>query len=251
MQLKNITGTLYFAAFLVLALSIPVKAQDTISPDRPGIGDGSYIIEPRVTYLEAGVEYFGVDNLDQYSLGQLVFRHGLLQGVELRMLLNSFVVQSFPAADFTGVPDPGVGLKFKLLDNPGSNLRLSGLTTLSIPVGSTDFTTDEWIPSAALLADYSLTDYAGISANLGYTFEAGPFPDVWKVTLTPGYALPGDSNIGIYGGYAGFYSEGVNEHYIEGGITKHVQSFLQLDLNAGVDVENQGIFIGGGLALKL
>ncbi|NGP77791.1 transporter [Balneolaceae bacterium YR4-1] len=236
---------------LIFAASAPLMAQDNISPDRPGIGDGSYIVEPKVTYLEIGVEYFTVNDLNQYSLGQLVFRNGLLSGVELRMLLNSFVVQSFPSTDFTGVPDPGVGLKFKLFDRPGSNLRLSGLTTLSIPVGSTDFTTDEWIPSAALLADYSLTDYAGISANLGYTFDVGPFPDVWKVTLTPGYALPGDSNIGIYGGYAGFYSEGVNEHYIEAGFTKHVKSFLQLDLNAGLDVESQGTFIGGGLALQL
>ena len=243
--------TVSLLSILLTVGIVPLMAQDNISPDRPGIGNGSYIVDPRVTYLETGVEYFTVDDLDQYSLGQVVFRHGLLSGVELRMLLNSFVVQSFPTNDLTGVPDPGVGLKFKLYDKPGTNLRLSGLTSLSIPVGSTDLTTDEWIPSAALLADYSLTDYATLSANLDYTFEAGPFPEVWKVTITPGYALPGDANIGIYGGYAGFYSEGVNEHYIETGLTKHMMSFLQLDLNAGLDVESLGVFIGGGLALKL
>jgi len=236
---------------LSLLISTPLMAQEAISPDRPGLGDGSYVLEPRVTYVESGVEYFNVDNLDQFSLGQIVFRHGLTQGIELRMLLNSFVVQSLPSTTLTGVPDPGVGLKFKLYDKLGSNLRLSGLTSLSIPVGSTDFTTDEWIPSVALLADFSLTGYATLSGNLGYTFEAGPFPEVWKVTITPGYALPGDSNIGIYGGYAGFYSEGVDEHFIETGLTKHVKSFLQLDVNAGLDVESLGVFVGGGLALKL
>lgn len=242
---------LFLLVIVLLMVSVPVAAQDAITPDRPGLGDGSSVVNPKTTYLESGVEYFNVNNLDQVSFGQIVFRHGLLQSVELRMLLNSFVVQSFPSTTLTGVPDPGVGLKFKLYDKVGNNLQLSGLTSLSIPVGSTDFTSDEWIPTAALLADYSFTDYATLSANIGYTFEVGPFPEVWKLTITPGYALPGDANIGIYAGYAGFYSEGVNEHFIEAGITKHVASFLQLDVNTGLDVEGLGVFVGGGLALKL
>lgn len=234
-----------------MAASAPLMAQDIISPDRPGLGDGSYILNPKVTYVESGVEYFNVNNLDQFSFGQILFRHGLVQGVELRMLLNSFVVQSFPSTTLTGVPDPGVGIKVNLYDKPYSNIRLSALGNLSIPVGSTDFTSDEWIPTTALLADYNVTEYATFSANLGYTFEVGPFPEVWKLTLTPGYALPGEANLGIYAGYAGFYSEGVNEHFIETGITKHIDSFLQLDLNTGLDVESLGVFFGGGLALKL
>ncbi len=242
-----------FSLLLILSLlvSTPLMAQDAISPDRPGIGDGSYVVEPRVTYVESGVEYFNIKNLDQFSFGQIVFRHGLVQGVELRMLLNSFVLQSFPSTTLTGVPDPGVGLKFKLFDKSGSNLRLSGLSSISIPVGSSDFTTDEWIPSVALAGDLSISPYATLSGNLAYTFEAGPFPEVWKLTLTPGYALPGDANLGIYAGYAGFYSEGADEHYIEAGLTKHVKPFLQLDINTGVDVEGLGVFFGGGIALKL
>lgn len=250
MRLNKILLPISFVMLLLWAVSSPLKAQDNISPDRPGLGDGSYVVSPKITYVESGVEYFNVNNLDQFSFGQILFRHGLLQGVELRMLLNSFVVQSFPSNTLSGVPDPGVGIKAYLYDKPYSDIRLSALGNLSIPVGSTDFTTDEWIPSAALLADYSITDYATLSGNLGYTFEVGPFSEVWKLTLTPSYALPGDANIGIYGGYAGFYSEGADEHYIEAGITKHLQSFLQLDVNAGVDVESLGVFVGGGLALK-
>ncbi|MGK7371585.1 MAG: hypothetical protein ACNS64_15345, partial [Candidatus Halalkalibacterium sp. M3_1C_030] len=52
---------------MLLAVYTPLKAQKNISPDRPGIGDGSYIVQPRVTYLETGIEYFNVDNLDQFS----------------------------------------------------------------------------------------------------------------------------------------------------------------------------------------
>lgn len=248
MPVKKTSISFFF--ILSLLVSTPLMAQETISPDRPGIGDGSYIVNPRATYVESGVEYFNVNSLDQFSLGQIVFRHGLVQGMELRMLLNSFVVQSFPSTTLTGVPDPGVGLKFKLFDKPGSNLRLSGLSSISIPVGSSDFTTDEWIPSVALAGDLSISPYTTLSGNLGYTFEAGPFPEVWKLTLTPGYALPGDANLGIYAGYAGFYSEGAHEHYIEAGLTKHVEPFLQLDINTGLDVEGLGVFFGGGLALK-
>ncbi|MDX1671024.1 MAG: hypothetical protein R3211_01685, partial [Balneolaceae bacterium] len=69
---------------LVLLSFGTLLAQNNISPDRPGIANGSYVLEPKMTYLESGVEYFDTGTLTEVSLGQILFRHGLADGVELR-----------------------------------------------------------------------------------------------------------------------------------------------------------------------
>ena len=226
-----------------------VNAQDPISPDRPGLGNGAYIVEPTVTYLESGLEYYSLDAGDQYSFGQVLIRGGLTEGVELRLVLNSFVVQNFTGTADTGVPDPGVGLKFNIYRDPDSALRLSGLGNLSIPIGSAVYTTDEWIPTATLLAEYSLNSQSTVTLNAGHTFEAGPLPSAWNVSITPGFSIP-DSELGLYAGYAGVYSDAGDQQFIEAGITKLLEPFMQLDINAGYELQNSELFVGGGIALK-
>ena len=234
---------------LMFILAARTNAQDAIVPDRPGIGNGAYIVEPRVTYLESGLEYYNLDAGDRYSFGQLLVRGGLTEGMELRVILNSFVVQSFTGATDTGVPDPGVGLKFNIYQDPDSDIRLSGLGNLSIPIGSSVYTTDEWIPTATLLAEYSLTSLSTVTVNAGHTFEAGPLPSAWNISVTPGISLP-NSEVGLYAGYAGVYSDAGDQQFIEAGLTKLVEPFMQLDINSGYDLQNSEVFIGGGVALR-
>ena len=233
---------------LVLLSFGTLLAQNNISPDRPGIANGSYVLEPKMTYLESGVEYFDTGTLTEVSLGQILFRHGLADGVELRVLLNSLVIQNSSLVDETGFTDPAVGLKVKIWE--GSDLRLSGLGEISAPVGASELTADEWVPSFALLADYSITDYWSVSGNFGYTLGTGGLEDVWLLTVTPTITVPGNSGWGLYAGYAGFYSKAGDEHFIEGGITRLLQPFLQIDLNGGVDADSGAGFVGAGVVLR-
>lgn len=235
-------------AVLMLIPHVTLRAQDNLSTDRPGIGNGSYVLETKITYLESGVEYFDTGSLTEVSLGQILFRHGLTDGVELRVLLNSLVIQSSDLVDETGFTDPAVGLKARVWE--GERLRLSGLGEISAPVGASELTADEWVPSFALLADYSLTEYWTLSWNAGYTVGTGGLDDVWLLTVTPGYSVPGNSGVGFYAGYAGFYSGSGDEHFIEGGITKRLQPFLQIDLNGGVDADSGAGFVSSGVVLR-
>lgn len=239
-------------AVSLIPLILPVTslhAQETLSPDRPGLGNGSYVLNPKITYLESGFEYLDTGSLDQFSMGQVLFRHGLTDGLELRVLLNSLIIQTSPVDNQSGFPDPGVGLKVNIIDWPVSSFRLSGLGSVSIPAGSSSFTNHEWVSSFSLLADIGVSEYWGLSGNLGYTFGRGLPDDIWMFTLTPAYLIP-DSNLGIYFGYAGFYSEPDHQYFLEAGITKFIQADLQLDVNGGVDAGSGNMFIGAGLVIK-
>lgn len=232
----------------VLITSVNVKAQN-ISPDRPGIGNGAHIVSPKITYFEGGMEYYNLEFGDQYSFGQVLLRTGLVDGVELRFQLNSFVVQNIGSSYLSGVPDPGVGAKFKIYDEIDSDLRLSGLGSVSIPIGSDRYSSDELVPSASVIGEYSIGDYTSLTANAGYSFGVGSVPDFWNVSVTPGYSLR-DSNLGLYAGYAGIYFDSAKQHFIEAGFTSNLKSYLQVDLNTGYEWDGGELFVGAGLALQ-
>ena len=237
--------------FLLIFISVfNLKAQDDIVPDRPGIGNGTYVLQPQVTYLESGLEYYNLQAGDQYSFGQVLLRGGLTKGVELRLVLNSFVIQNIASVTDSGIPDPGVGVKFNIYNEPESSLRLSGLGNLSIPIGSQVYTSDEWVPTTTLLADYSFTDYASVTANAGYTFGVGPLQDAWQFSVTPSYTFLRYPETSIFAGYAGVFSDIGEQQFVEAGITHHLESYLQLDVNTGYDVANEEFFVGGGIALR-
>src|SRR5699024_6931053 len=128
---------------------------------------GSYVVQPRASYLEVGAEYYEGGAIDQFSFGQVMLRYGLTQNVELRLSFNSFVVETRPAENESGITDPGLGLKFNLHNDPDSRLSLSGLASVSIPAGYSPFSNDHWEPSLTLLADYQLSEYWAVNSNIG------------------------------------------------------------------------------------
>lgn len=236
----------------IIIIFIPLKsawAQTYMSPDRPGIGNGSYVIPFQKTYVESGIEYYNAESNSQVSLGQILVRHGLYPGVELRVLLNSFVVENTAGLRNTGITDPGVGIKASLINDPEHSFRLSGLAEVSAPLGESSFSNDAWVPTVGLLADYGLSPFWSLSSNVTYTAGTGSLDRVWMLSLTPGYSLP-IAEVGLYAGYAGFYSAAADEHFAEAGITKHLAPYLQLDLNGGVDMASGNFFVGGGAAVR-
>lgn len=244
----RVTGVAFVVIMAVPFLTL--YAQNPVSPDRPGLGDGSYVLAPKVTYLETGFEYFDSRVADRFNVGQVLFRHGLTEGAELRVLLNSFIFETGTADNRTGVPDPGVGLKVKLFDRPLSPFRLSAQGSVSIPAGSPAYTNEEWTPSISLLADYSLSERVSAGINLDYTSGPGSLDEIWGFTLTPAWSFGEDTGWGGYLGYAGFFTDGSDQHFVEGGFTKHVFPSLQLDFNSGVDAASGELFVGAGLALR-
>ncbi|MEX0724339.1 MAG: transporter [Gracilimonas sp.] len=245
-----------FAALLFLLITNSAYGQETFPPDRPGIGNGSAITPNNMLGVEAGLQFTTSEFVDQFDVGQLLLRYGLAEKLEIRALLNSYssATLNTPTEELTnsGFNDVALGAKYNIIPTNENRPNVSALLEVSLPFGSDAFTADEVVPVVGILADQTLGDFWGISSNFGYTFGAGDLEDSWLYTLTPGFTLPGNENIAGYAGYAGmYYGEGVNQHWLEGGMTYSLENGSQLDVNLGYETEGEIFFIGAGFAIGL
>lgn len=234
--------------FLLLFVGFNMVQAQSYSPDRPGIGTGSFITPEGMLGLEGGLQFSNTDLNKQLDVGQLLLRYGINEKLEFRAFLGSFTTVDQEliggSTSYTGIQDMSVGFKYNLYEGGASSL--SALAELSLPFGTEDFTSDETVPSVGLLADQALNESVSISSNLGYSFSVGNVDDSWLFTLTPGFVIS-DSMSGYFG-YAGNYYGNFEQHWVEGGVTYSLGSGVQLDLNFGYDTENEIAFIGGGFA---
>ena len=239
---------------LIVALlftGLQVAHSQSYTPDRPGFGNGSYITPESVFGVEAGLSYQTAEFYDQISIGQLLLRYGVAENLELRAGLGSYTSLEINGAGFSrtasGFQDMSIGAKYNFLSGEGQP-SISGLASISLPVGDDAFSSDEVVPSLSVLADYAIDETFSVSSNLGYSFGVGNLNDVWFFTLTPGVTI--NENAGVYAGYAGFYyGNGFNDNWIEAGLTYGLESGAQLDVNLGYESEAEAFFIGAGFAM--
>lgn len=238
-------GALLFGALF----GAPLSAQETIASDRPGLGSGSAVLGHGIIQMETGAEYAGGGRTEVYSLGQGLFRYGLLEGVEIQGLLNSLTFVRGPNRDRNGLQDMGFGVKLKLPTSQ-ERLSLSFLSTLLLPTGSNQISAGEAVPNAVLLADLPLSDRVNLSGNLGFSAFLADAENQVALIITPSVALPSEVPMAVYGGYAGFYSDSEAVHYAEGGVTWLPSPSLQFDLNGGFELDSGSYFIGIGVATR-
>lgn len=222
---------------------------ETIASDRPGIGNGSWVLAPGVFQVEAGASRFDAGASTLYRLGELLLRYGV-GGLELRGGLNSFALRR-NGADADGLEDLSVGVKTRIGTSSDDVMTVSALVESSLPTGSDAFTADEALLTLALLADWDFEGGAGLSVNGGYTSAFETLADeTWTVTVTPTYSFASVEGLGIYGGWAGTFPPGESVHVIEGGLAWLSGADTQLDLNGGWDPESGDFFVGLGIARR-
>lgn len=247
-----------FAGFALLMGLAPltIHAQAPISPDRPGIGDGSAVMASGRLQLETGYSFVERGAVNQHNIGELLFRYGVVPGLEVRAALNSFVALNGSGAqgDDAGLSDAAVGLKLNLVQGSAQpmgrpTITLVGSTTL--PTGSDALSSDVAQPTLKLVYDWPLSEAVTVSANGGYTFDTGDaVTSEVGITGTLGVSVPGTPGLGFYAGYAGFFAEGPDASFAEGGVTYLLTPNSQIDLNGAVGLSEAAndFFIGAGLA---
>jgi hypothetical protein len=237
------------ALLLLLSGAGPLASHAQISADRPGFGDGSATVAPGT--FQAGLGYAVNGNgFTSHELGQLFLRYGLLDGLELRGGVGSYVVNESPVDD--GYGGTSVGAKLRLFRNDVSTL--SGVATLGLPTGTGAFDTpdDRARQEVKLAYDGALGEGLTLSVNGGASFfyAEGTQEDravEWLFIPTLSFGLTDD--VGAYVGYAGFYTDAANANWVEGGFTLLATLDTQLDVNTGLRVdEGSDFFVGLGVA---
>ncbi|MFB6247052.1 MAG: transporter [Salinibacter sp.] len=234
------------AVALVLGGGLPSPAAAQISADRPGFGDGTTTVAPGT--FQAGLGYAVNGNgVTSQELGQLFLRYGITDALELRGGVGSYVVNESPRDD--GYGGSSVGTKVRLFQNATS--ALSGVATLGLPTGTGAFDTpdDRARQTVKLAFDGALGDGLTLSVNGGASFFYTDDSAVeWLLIPTLSFGLT--ETTGAYVGYAGFYDDGPNANWVEGGVTLLTTPDTQLDVNTGLRVDDNAndFFVGVGVA---
>ncbi|MEF8940074.1 MAG: transporter [Salinivenus sp.] len=235
-----------FALLVAATLSLAPSASAQISADRPGFGDGTATVAPGT--FQAGLGYAVNGNgVTSHELGQLFLRYGVTDALELRGGVGSYVAIESPFDN--GYNGTGVGAKLRLFQNETS--ALSGVATLGLPTGTGAFDTvdDRARQTVKLAYDGALGEGLTLSVNGGASFFYTDDSAVeWLFIPTLSFGLT--ETTGAYVGYAGFYDDGPNANWVEGGLTLLANPDTQLDVNTGLRVDDNGddFFVGLGVA---
>lgn len=229
---------------------------DPIVADRPGFSTGTYTVKPEKLNVEIGYQYaFNNNGIDQstQTLPLLTLRTGLSSKVELDLLWDGW---NFDDTDNqpsdTSTADVSIGGKYRLHESPNYNLTVLGL--LSLPIGSSPSTSDRVDPLLGLLWDYSLSS----QVSLFGVFQASSFKyegdRVYDAQVAIGASFSHADRIGTFIEiYSILPSEAKldDEIVIDGGITYLLSKDVQLDINAGVGLNNfSNNFLGFGIASR-
>lgn len=162
--MKRLLPVVALAPALVMAQSRP-----PIATDRPGFSDGSNVVGKGVNQLEVGFFRTVVGGDSTTTLPDLLFRHGLTEDVELRLVGLTY---GFAPADARGFLDPSVGFKVRLQRPSGKRgeLTIEGQTT--VKTSDDPLRANAWNPTFKLLATTPLGNDS-LGANLVWS-RIGP-----------------------------------------------------------------------------
>ncbi len=243
MNLSSTRLALALVLPFAVVLLAPSSATGQISADRPGFGDGPATVAPGTVQAELGAAAANDDFGTNAELGQLLLRYGVADFLELRGGVGSFALDA-PDTEYTGT---SVGGKLRLAQSSLS--ALSVVSTWALPTGSGAFESERVSQTLALAFDGALGEGLGLSANAGTSIPYGGDADP-SYLFIPTLSFDVTDRVGGYVGYAGFYSTGLNTNYVEAGLTLLSSPNTQLDVNTGLQVdENRSAFFAGlGLA---
>lgn len=235
---------------LLLVLSPAARAADSarepapaLSSDRPGLGDGTWVLAPGVWQAELGAtaRETGADRIGE---GTALLRVGL-SSTELRVYLPSPFLSVEGAG--TELGDLGLGLKVPLARS--MDWRWSVVAGATVPTGTDAVSADEAGGFATLVGETSLTERLALAINAGtsLTFDRA---DEATFSFIPTLSWPLAGKVSAYAGYAGYFGDDGDQHWLETGVAIGESADLQWDINSAYDTENDAWFLGVGVSIR-
>jgi hypothetical protein len=235
--------------------------------DRPDFTEASSTVGRGVMQLESGYTYtYDSDSggsFKAHSFPEALLRVGVLADwLEFRIAWNyaeeTTHVFGGPRTVVTGSEDLYLGFKFGLTGQEGVLPEMALVTQMTVPTGSSDLTAGETLPGIVWLYGWDLNDWlstgAQSKADRALDDVTGrPFLELSQ-SWTINYALA--EQVGAYTEWFVIAPDGADsnhtEHYADGGFTYRVTNNLQLDIRAGVGLNDAAddYFVGSGFAIR-
>lgn len=253
-----------YGSFLLLALLAPGAALRAQPPplvtDRPDFTESAETVVAGGVQAEAGYTFSRVDGVETQSLGELLLRVGLASRVELRLGVNSYLIEKRLGAEEEGFEDAFLGTKVELVEAPlaGTPLRpgVAVLVGTTLPTGHESFGGEEMNPEAKLAVAWSLGERFALGSNFNV---ASLYEDGERYGQVSGSAALGISLTERLGAFVEFFGfsrrspDGSAVHFLDGGVTLLTGEDLQLDARAGLGLDDEATdyFLGVGFAWRI
>ena len=192
-----------------------------------------------------------------------LFRIGVLDWAELRLVVNGAAVQNVTgASQISGAVDTQVGAKFHFFSENGWLPETALVSMVTMPTGDRGFSSDRSDPSALLALAYTLTDKLSVGSNFGLAWEttltsAGNRTTLGQFnwTLSFAYELSEKYNLGMYAEVFGnepFTAQGSASKSFDTGVTWIAAPNIQFDAEVGVGLNDAAddLFVGTGITIR-
>lgn len=217
----------------LLMVATPVAAQ-TIDTNRPGFSFAPTVVPPQKLQFETGMGYD--KSSDSISIPQAELRYGAAQGVEL--FVTSLNWDDGDRADLA------VGTKLVITGLPDTT-QMAVLLQISAPTGDSDSSTDRWDPSAALIWAHSGTLSLAGTARITDFGNGVQFDNGLKLIL------PSPNGRTAFVEWELNWPEGGDAaHWLNGGYQWLLSEHFQLDVNAGIGLNDEAGDYRFGLGLS-
>ncbi len=237
--------------FVSLVLCAGSVLAEPLVTDRPDATESSSVVQPGQTQLEVGWLYSEFGGAAIHELPQTLVRIGLVDWAELRVGWGGNVV-SDNVPD--GATDGELGAKFYLRGEDGVLPETALLTSLSIPWGHDNLTSDRVDPALRLACSHTLSDTLSLGYNIGaeWATEDGRALSSLIYSIAVGIGL--SDTVGAYAevfGDTGLSADG-ESHSFNGGFTFLLADNFQLDVLGGFGLSSVAAdwFGGAGISYR-
>ena len=217
---------------LMMADSMP--AMDPIRADRPDQSESSFLVPKGYFQVEMGFSITDTDPGFIYTYPSGLWKYGLTDNFELRLVTQYITIQREPNPDVNGFLPLAAGFKARLSEQKGILPKMSFLGHLRLPgVVSEEFETTYLAPDLRLAFDHIVSDVFSVGYNIGLVWD-GEDPEPFVIyTLTTGLAI--SKRLGIFAEVYGATPQRSSEDlqlYADAGITYLVGNNFLLDVSA-------------------
>jgi len=154
----------------------PLDSAELINADRPGIADGSRVIQAGQLQIEIGAQLErrrdgGVRTTTTFV--PLLIRFGVSDRIEARVESNSLTSNetsspNSPTLRVTGYSPVSIGAKYQLHDSGGDHRRSFGvIARVFAASGSSNFRADRYSGDVRLAADWDFAPQLSLNPNVG------------------------------------------------------------------------------------
>lgn len=236
-----------------------------LQTDRPNFTSTSVTVGKGVSQIEFGYTYANdktaAPEQSYQSFGEFLFRQGILADwLEFRLGFSPYqettALGTFQNTT-TGSEDLYTALQFALTPQSGIRPEMALIVQMSIPTGSTAFTSNQIEPGVNWIYAWNLGEVISLSAstqgNQSLDDQGRSFLEMAQ-SVNVNYTLT--RQLSAYTEWFVLIPCGANteatEHYVDGGLTYLINNNLQFDINAGVGLNEAAIdfFVGAGCSIR-